>query len=325
MTTAPEKPTIEELHTQYPLSPDGEQSVQQMRSITSYAINNFQLYTLGVIGYCARPGRNQADQIMRESNMIAEVHDPDNQLVVLHRGPMWKPRTNPDDWHGEETTDPEGVFETMRDEAELQANLAVEIGHPYHLERYGHLLSFMWTGGRNVEDDELMKAVAQEDPTIPLGIKNGLDGSIDRALEQVELATQLRGSDDAPVILIYRGGENARTPEAWLEAVQEVYERTGGRFLLDTAHGSEMAHDPKGSFKKSVDGQVLAVYAMNRLVRQGYILAGTMMEASGVDSPTDPHMPLAVALQGVKEQHRLKAAHTNDPRRIFRERVPHYL
>jgi hypothetical protein len=89
----------------------------------------------------------------------------------------------------------------------------------------------------------------------------------------------------------------------------DVHEATQGRYILDTAHGTEMAHDPQRKFGKSVDGQILAVYAMHRLARQGYVPGGTMMEASGLNSPTDPHMPLEIALDGVKQQHAYKVQH----------------
>lgn len=308
MTSAPEKPTTADLHAMHPFSAEAGAAVLQMRALASQAIRNYQTTTIGIAGYCARPGLAQQAEIMRESGMVAEIHDPETGLIAMHRGPMWKPRTKPEDWHGEETTDPEGAYLTMRDQAERYANLAVEIGRPYHLHRYGHLLSFIWTGGRNVDNDVLIEETATIDPSIPLAIKNNLDGTIDKALEQVERATKLRGAHGAPVILLYRGGLKAQTPEEWEEVVMEVHERTKGRFILDTAHGTEMAHDPDQKFSKSVDGQVLAVYAMNRLARQGYSAAGVMMEASRLESPTDPHMPLELALEGLKEHHRVKAS-----------------
>lgn len=306
MTSAPEVPTTRDLHQAYPLTAEAELNVGQMRGQVSAAIQNYLAQTLGIIGYCARPGVAQAEVIMHESRMISEVNDAENGLVVLHRGPMWKPRTNPDDWHGEETTDPEGAYMTMRDQAEAHANLAVEIGKPYQLSRYGHLLSFIWTGGRSIDDGELMKAVALEDPTLPLGIKNGLDGNIDRAMEQIAYVEELRGSEAAPVVLIYRGGSKAKTPEEWKEAVLEVHEATGGRYLLDTAHGSEMAHHPDGNFQKSEEGQIEALASANRLVGEGNANIGAMMEASELESPTDPHMPLSIAINGIRQQHQLK-------------------
>lgn len=306
MRQAPETPTTQYLHNRYPLSEQGAKGIENMKLLVSSSIEDYETQTLGIIGYCARPGQEHAPEIMLESGLVAKAHDPEDGLVTLHRGPMWKPRSDPSEWHGIETTHPEGAYITMRDQAEVYANLAVEVRHKYHLQRYGHLLSFMWTGGRSVNDSELMKTVALENPSIPLGIKNDLDGTIDLALEQIEQVTALRGKDGAPAILIYRGGLKASSPKAWEEAVMYVHERTKGRFILDTAHGAEMAHDPKRKFGKSVDGQVLAAYAMNRLVRQGYAPAGSMMEASELKSRTDPHMPLYIALATIKEQHRLK-------------------
>jgi 3-deoxy-D-arabino-heptulosonate 7-phosphate (DAHP) synthase len=312
MTRAPEQPTTQELHANYPLSVEAELAIASMRSTVSEAINNYRTHTLGVVGYCSRPSQDQAEVIMRESGLVAEIQDPASGLVTLHRGPMWKPRSSADSWHGQETTDPEGVYMTMRDEAELHANVAVEVGHDYHLSRYGHLLSFIWTGGRNVDDGELIKAAALEDPTIPLGIKNDVDGTIDTALEQVAMARELRGPNDAPVVLIYRGGYTVDTPGAWQEAIIDVHEQTDGQALIDIAHGSEMAHDPEGNFEKSPEGQVGAFHSLDRVARLGRTFAGTMMEASQLKSDVDPHMSLTVALAAVQRQHLLKRVNSSE-------------
>jgi 3-deoxy-D-arabino-heptulosonate 7-phosphate (DAHP) synthase len=306
MTQAPENPSTETLQSLYPFSLPGQINVQRSRLRIARAIENHASETLGIVGYCARPGIDQIDTITSESSTIARINLPERGLHTLHRGPMWKPRTNPDDWHGEETTDPEGSYQTLRDEAELHANVAVEIGHPYHLERYAHLLSFAWIGGRNVEKDDLITQAAMHDPTLPLGIKNGLNGEVDRALEQVNRVNSLRGSGSAPAVLIYRGGKNATSPEEWEERYIEVHDRTKGKFIADTAHGTEMAHDPEQKFEKSIDGQVLGMYSLLRVSKMGYHAAGSIMEASDLPSPTDPHMPLGIAIEGLKQQHYVK-------------------
>jgi phospho-2-dehydro-3-deoxyheptonate aldolase len=306
MTQAPQLPSTEQLHASYPFGLASQVAVQSARINIGRALENHESETVGIIGYCARPGLPQLEYIKSEGQQISDLNEPDNGLHALHRGPMWKPRTSPNDWHGEETTDPEGAYITMHAEAELYANVAVEIGRQYHLDRYGHLLTFGWIGGRNVGNEELIEAAASHDMTLPLGIKNGLDGEIDGALDQVERARELRGEGGAPVILIYRGGTNAQSPEAWEEKYIEAYERTAGQLIVDTAHGSQMAHDPEGKFSKSVDGQVLSLHALLRLVREGYHPAGTIMEASDLESPTDPHMPLWIAIHGIHKQHAAK-------------------
>ena len=80
--------------------------------------------------------------------------------------------------------------------------------------------------------------------------------------------------------------------------------------MVDTAHGSEMAHDPRGQFGKTVLGQIACLDHVIDLAQQGFITSGIMIEASDYEHPdpfrqTDPNMPFFHALNGVQELHKI--------------------
>lgn len=226
--------------------------------------------------------------------------------IALDRECFYKPRTNPDDWHGLHSSDSETARQIVSGLSEAHANVIAEVGSMEQLQRYGSLLTAIWIGSRNVGDTDLIEALALADPTLVMGIKNGMDGEIDLALEQVDRVNDLRGDEGAPAVLIYRGGDNARTPEASHDMHVRAYEATGGQLFYDTAHGVEMAHHPDGEFTKSVEGQELASEALVRLAQEGYAPLGKLSEASAIRPIMDPHMPLGVALEHSRLIHAAK-------------------
>ena len=306
MDRMPESPSTEELRNLYPIAEDSLFSIGQERSEISKALETPDSTTLGIIGPCARPSIELIDVVLNEGRKIAETSLKESGLHVLHRGPTWKPRTNPNDWHGEETTDPSGAYLSTKLEAETLFHVAMEIGYEKQLGRYASLLTFAWIGSRNVENDDLVQSVAEYDPHLPIGIKNDLDGDISKAINRVNLINNLRFSDEAPAILIYRGGNNATNPTDWKTAYKEAHDATGGKLIVDVAHGSEMAHDPNGKNCKSIEGQVLAMESVNDMAQEGIAPAGIMIEASDLPSKTDPHMPLGIALKGLVKLHDAK-------------------
>jgi hypothetical protein len=187
----------------------------------------------------------------------------------------------------------------------------MEIGYTEQLQRYASRLVLIWAGGRNVANDLLIEQMALQDPSIPMGVKNGLDGDIGLALKQVECANNLRSPGDAPVFLIFRGGDNAKTSERWADEYKSALAATAGRLMVDTAHGSEMAHDPSGAYKKSQEGQEAAAYHVLGLARQGLLPAGITLEASDWVGPTDPNMRLGIALSVISELQTIKSQYNS--------------
>lgn len=279
--------------------------------------------TVALIGPCAMT--NHPVELLDEGSRIAELNE--DGLVTVQRMPVWKPRTNPGkDWEGLETAlvemrDGKGyampatalkgmsaALNILAESAGQHGGAAIELKNVQHLDRYKQLISLGWSGSRSVEDKEQQLAVAVRDPKLPYLIKNGMDGSIDLAISAVERINAERDQtiNPAPAMLIFRGGEELTTPELWKQACIEAIHRTDGRVVIDVAHGSEMAHDPSGDFKKTVEGQIAAMQAVIELAKEGHISAGIMVEASDLATPTDPVMPLQIALNGVRELHDIK-------------------
>jgi len=230
--------------------------------------------------------------------IIMDFEEKNEGITTLYRLPPHKPRSQQDSWKGLETTDPDLTTDILLSMAALYGNLAIEVVLKKHINRYKDISTVAWFGARSIDDIELLDAVALEMPSILLPIKNGTDGRIDKAMSNVERANKLRADEDAPAILVYRGGENAKTPDAWEQHYIDAHERTNGQLLVDLAHGSEMAHDK--DFTKSVEGQVMALNHLTQIVLKGYAPRGVMIEASNAPRTVDPNMPLDLALQGTQ-------------------------
>jgi hypothetical protein len=303
---APESPTTAELEAMYPLNFEAGVEITLARERVGEILDGAD-GIVGILGPCAM--NDQAAIIAEEGAAMQEATATHSGLYVVHRKPPWKPRTKPEDWHGLETTDPEAAYATLSQGANDGVSAAIELAHMPHVERYGNMLTVGWFGGRNVGKSAMMNEVALYDPSLPLAVKNGLDGTIDDALAHVARLRELRGEDGAPVVLLYRGGENAQTPEAWEYHYREAMDATEGRMIVDVAHGTEMAHDLSGQFKKSAAGQERALeHVIDIAEDHGEVPKALMAEASRADSPTDPHMPFQIALNGVLRLHGLAMA-----------------
>jgi hypothetical protein len=197
----------------------------------------------------------------------------------------------------------------MLDLAGSHGNVLAEIGSMEQMDLYHPVLMAAWFGGRNIDNLELMLAIAQKYPNIPLLVKNGLDGDFGPAIHRAKEIERVRGSDGAPAIPLYRGGTNALTPEDSQETYKRAYEATSGRLGYDTAHGTEMAYDPNprdGKVNKSVAGQVLSSQALVHMSQQGYPPLVKFSEASGIESIMDPHMPLDIAMADSRRMYATK-------------------
>ncbi len=298
---APDIPTTQELQAMYPQTPEQRARIDEMRLRVSHMLGGHSTGLMASIGPCAM---TKAELIMKsESERLARLtDDPDSGIVALYREPDWKPRTRPEDWHGLMTTDPQAAYRILTEHAANGANVAVEISaDPRHLKRDSHLLTLAWKGGRNDQEEELTQALASHNPNLPIAIKNGLSGDIEHALIDVEEIERIRAGMGARAILLFRGGNNAQTPDKWEREYLHAHELTNGRLLVDWAHGGEQAHDPKGEFQKSVLGQIACMnHTIEIAQRTGKTPAGIFTEASDAESPTDPVMPFDIAIEGVR-------------------------
>lgn len=332
--TAPETPTTVDLLRLYgsQFSEAAQDRVAAERNHVSDILRGENQTFLGIVGPCAMTDtveldiegdtllsltQDLEDNLMQDLELDLEsdtlqdsLQNYEDELYYLHRMPPWKPRTNPEDWHGLETTDPAVAYQITVRRALRAVNVSMEFGQPYHPERYGRYATFGWIGSRNVEKTDFIRHVAAhpETATMPLGVMNGLTGDVTSAIEQVNMVNRLRGSDAAPAVLIYRGGEAANSPEAWERLYLRAREQSNGLMIVDMAHGAEMAHHPDGQFKKSVEGQIRAQAHYLELEAQGLGALGLMHEASSAKSQVDPPIPLDIAVNGIQRAARLRSS-----------------
>lgn len=298
---APDKPAIQDLHAKYKLSSQQTGVIKQLRREIISTFSGGKQGFVAIIGPCAMTSDNKV--ITKEGAILAKLTAENKNLTALHRIPPWKPRTNPDDWHGLETDSStvEQAYQILHKQSAKHANTAVEIGMPEHIDRYGELISFGWVGARNVDNFSLINKIIDTQPGLPIGVKNGLDGDISSSLKIIDMINNKRGVNGSTAILIYRGGENAKNPKDWEKQYLRAFKETNGRIIVDCAHGGEMAHHPDDSFQKSVAGQIACAGHLREIIQFcGKKPLGIMMEASDAASPTDPVIPFSDALELVR-------------------------
>lgn len=289
MKTAPHIPTTDVLLKKYPLSCEGKAKVMQSRKKTIAALASAE-ELLVIIGPCAMT--DNLDEIIDENRRINEFAEKIG-VTVLHRLPPWKPRTNPEDWHGLETYNPEAAFRISIAIAEQSGNFAMEFGHEYHVPRYIGQAALAWRGSRNENDSHIVKCLAGSDKTIPIAVKNRMNGRFENN------CSEKSGVND--LIPIFRGGNDIRTPREWMNNYLKLHRMTNSRIIVDAAHGSEQAYDPKGAFLKSALGQIACLEDLAIAARAtGRFPRGIMIEASDITSPTDPVVPLDEAFDTVE-------------------------
>ncbi len=322
---APEHPTTEQLHAAHPITDSAVSEVARKRQLFSDILSGDREGFIDINGSCGVT-YNEKDAVQAEAVALQARQDPDSSLLLGYRACVYKPRTNPSDWHGMETSHPQAAHELLTQLAIGGSAVVMEIAHPYHIERYGKLLAFGWIGSRNIKEGNLMDNLAMASISLPLGVKNGLDGTIDEAIEHVDRINEMRqvyarklGTVAAPAVLVYRGGENAQTPDAWEKEFIRAYDVTGGQFIVDTAHGTEMAHHPDGLFQKSTEGQDEAMSHVLDLAKQGYVPLGKLSEASEIIGQTDPNTSLEYSLQIGQKIHELKVGRKKTESEVLAE------
>lgn len=253
---------------------------------------------------------------------------PLNELEMINRVPLWKPRTEQHAWRGWVQCDPHGALSFMERGAALHGlAVAMEIGSVEHQVFLEHL-TMAWLGARNIGNAALRQLV-MGNPGLPFGIKNGMDEDTSEAVSVVETLREGRkkwvGEGAARLFLVHRGGVS-NTPQKWEDSVRHALDLVAVAnnrphrmddqpigLIIDTAHGGEMAHDPNGGFAKSVCGQIRAVEHVIDMMSQGKLdgspFCGVMMETSDADQlpdlpahhRTDPNIPFMTGLEIIKE------------------------
>jgi hypothetical protein len=244
-----------------------------------------------------------------EATALQELEATNPGLVTVQRLNTWKPRSRPEDWHGMESTESEvgRAHAIVTHHAAQYGNAAMEVGYEDHLQRYERSLAIGWIGARAEQDLGLLEAIASVEG-LPVAVKNGLSGEVEPALKRLHIINEIREGVGAAAVLLYRGGENALTPQAWEDAYLETLELTNGAVIVDCAHGGMRAHTPDNG--KSVEGQRRARDHVIDLAERGYVPAGIMLEASDTPSVVDPNMPHIYGLEGARMLANIKAGVT---------------
>ncbi len=138
---APELPTTDELHIKYPLAEVAGEVIAQQRYAISSILTGQRDGLFAVIGPCAMT--TDKDILNSEGSELSRVAKTTPKLVIAQRMPPWKPRTNPDDWHGMETESDtvEQAFSILAGHANADGNVAIEIGLIQHISRYAAYLT----------------------------------------------------------------------------------------------------------------------------------------------------------------------------------------
>jgi phospho-2-dehydro-3-deoxyheptonate aldolase len=295
MHIAPESPSTAQLHVLHPLEQEAATSIAHMRTRINEVLQRPESGLLVIIGACALT--DQPDTLDSEAAALQELEATAPGLVTVQRLNTWKPRSKPEDWHGMESTEEEvsRAHAIVTRHAAQYGNPAMEVGYEAHLQRYERSLALGWIGARADQDAGLLKAAAYAED-LPLALKNGLSGELRPTLARLHTINEIREGVGAAAVLLYRGGENALTPQAWKGAYLEALELTDGKVIVDCAHGGMRAHTTGNG--KSVDGQRRARDHVIELAQQGYVPAGIMLEASDTPSVVDPNMPYRDGLEG---------------------------
>lgn len=302
---APESPTTAELATLYPFEENARLRVVYTRASLADALDNGFVACIGASAMTPALGF-----VNHEGDMLAQLQTENPGLVTVHSSPVWKHRPNTNEtWWGLET-DPNTVemaYSTLVRRAIATANVAIEIGHAPHLTRYANLLTAAWIGDGRADNAELIHVAADYDRTLPIMVENDASGNLDLGIQNVRTIIERRGEEGAPGILMYSGGEEARTPEEWEDGCRRAMERTLGRVIINVANNAEMAHHPFGEWRKSISGQMAALHhLLDIAVQHGEIPAGVLIEASDAMTWMDPHMRFEDAVEGALSLYQLR-------------------
>ncbi len=261
MINTPDNPTTRDLHDAYAIDYADSVAIAGTRIAINSAMAHPD-YRYLLVGPCALT--NDPETLMGENEEWLAYAKANGLIVGVRRHPF-KPRSvltwdeKMTKWHGLETGFPEDdgdpdnaaltAYEIMHNEATTHHNVSMEVAFQQHVDRYGPLLSFAQIGARTRDQYydnyagylRFLDYLALREPTLPIGIKNDTDGSIDQALYEVDRINDVRSrigiSAVSRAVLIYRGGDNAKTPELWNMGARNAIARTRGAVILDAAHG----------------------------------------------------------------------------------------
>lgn len=253
-----------------------------------------------IAGPCSIHEEESALDFAERFNRTTRIYRP--EVLSMMRTCFEKPRTKtlPNVWAGG-IMDPDlkldgshdfnvGIRNARRLLREIIKSgmpVAMEIMDPNVLPYLDDLLTYIWTGARNVlvpANRRMASGVS-----MPVGFKNGLDGNIGSALDAIESATHpnyfagihaetgrmatFDGKGNPNAFLILRGGEHGPNIDAASinHTVAELEKRRLNQFfLIDASHGNS---------RKDPDKQVIGFDVAIQFYRHMKLQVGVMVEA----------------------------------------------
>jgi len=127
---------------------DNTERIEQQRDRISRIMRREDAALLSIMGPCSlQLGATH----IREAEHINRcmTRTSGEELMHVSRLPTWKPRTNDDDWHGIEETEPDQAMHQIARAVRRGVPVTLEVGNAGHVTKYRNLLSMMWIGSRS--------------------------------------------------------------------------------------------------------------------------------------------------------------------------------
>jgi 3-deoxy-7-phosphoheptulonate synthase len=300
----------ESMTAEYPLTPRAAEVVVRGRAEADAAITGQNARPLVIVGPCSihdpAAALDYAGRLMRLREKV------EGALIVVMRVYFEKPRTTIgwkgliNDPHLDGTLDiPAGIRKAralLLEVAELGMPAATELLDPIMPQYIGDLVTWAAIGARTTESQTHREMASGL--SMPVGFKNGTDGSLGVAVNAMLAAAQahsflgidalgrvsvVRTAGNPSTHLVLRGGTSGPNYEenAVMQAVQEL-ERAGvnPRVLVDASHGnSQKSHERQVDVLTNV-GEQIQIGSPN--------LLGVMVESNLVGGRQDlkPGVPL---------------------------------
>lgn len=302
----------------------GDQDIFVIAGPCSVDLDDMVKTSLGLMS----PLDKRSNELLDENRRLGQIALSEH-IGVVHRLPVWKPRTALQSWRGQIHTNPRAGMKFLEKAQEGVLPIAVEIGSIRHQEILKNVDAF-WVGARSIDNNSLHDMIVGN-PAMPAMVKNGLDEDTTGAIalarslfeQRIEMQLSLHGA--APVLFVHRGGVSS-TPKQWEDSLKTANEvALSGRkgklvpMVVDLSHGAEFAHRPEGVKEKTKEGQLRAMAHIIELLAAGELpnVVGVMAESSDVVSrshhATDPNVSFEAGAEFIRSIAALNRSNRKPP------------
>jgi 3-deoxy-7-phosphoheptulonate synthase len=321
------------LHAELPINETAARTVQQARERIKAILHAGEQRILVIVGPCSvhdvQAAQEYAERIVEARRRHAQ------ELEVVMRVYFEKPRTTVG-WKGM-INDPhlDGSYDIntglrrarslLLHLAELELPAATELLDPVVPQYIADLISWTAIGARTTESQTHREMASGL--SMPIGFKNGTDGSVSTAINAMEAAARphhflgisqmgqaaivsTTGNPDGHLVL--RGGKAG--PNFHAEAVEEAAHRLSAeglpaRLMVDCSHGnSNKDYRRQGEVLRAVADQlrngstaVMGVMLESHLVAGNQKIPGDLSQLTYGQSVTDACIDLATTLELLEE------------------------